>query len=51
MYNLNIDQKVDLKHRKIEEPLYSPDEMLGIVPEDSADQFDMKKVLLPGVNV
>jgi 3-methylcrotonyl-CoA carboxylase beta subunit len=44
VYNLNIDQKIDLKQRTIEEPLFSSEEMLGIVAEDSADQFDMKKV-------
>lgn len=45
VYNLNIDQKIDLKQRTIEEPLFSSEEMLGIVAEDSADQFDMKKVI------
>jgi len=43
--HLNLDQRVDLNVQEVEEPLYSSHDMLGIVPQDSIEQFDMRKVI------
>lgn len=43
--HLNRHKKVSLKCLPIEEPLYSPEELYGVIPKDSRIQFDVREVI------
>jgi 3-methylcrotonyl-CoA carboxylase beta subunit len=43
--HLNKRKAVQLKTRPIEEPLYSPDEIYGVLPSDARIPFDIREVI------
>jgi len=43
--NLNVKQKLKFPIHPIVEPLYNSDDMLGVVPEDPAEQWDIRKII------
>ncbi len=43
--NLNRDKKVPVKTRESIEPLYSPDEIAGVIPADVRQPYDIREVI------
>lgn len=43
--HLNLKKPVTLKTQKIEEPLYSMEELYGVIPADSRKPFDVREVI------
>ncbi|MCY4005224.1 MAG: methylcrotonoyl-CoA carboxylase [Rhodobacteraceae bacterium] len=43
--HLNRHRTVDIERRAIEEPIYDPDEILGVVPADLRTHYDIREVI------
>jgi 3-methylcrotonyl-CoA carboxylase beta subunit len=45
MGNLNRSKHVSFEHQASEEPLFDPEEILGIIPADPRNQYDVREVI------
>ena len=45
IYNLNFKPKYPIERRTPEEPYYDPEEILGILPKDLREPFDIREVI------
>jgi len=45
MGNLNRPKQVSFEHQASEEPIFDPEEILGIIPADPKNQYDVREVI------
>lgn len=45
IFNLNKTKNIPVKTQPVEEPLFHPNEIYGVIPKDSRQPFDVKEVI------
>lgn len=45
VFNLNKTKEVQIKTKPVEEPLYKPEEIYGVIPQDTRKPFDVREVI------